>query len=328
MTFSYYAPSIKMTVPSPIPIGMPTAPLTVNGAMPDCVVACDMGRAVIGIVDGQEAWRKDFAPRYPRSLDVFEGLAFMGIGSSLQAFNPRTGHFHRNISVPAAAAEIRGLRITRAGDGTVYVAIGFNMSGAGSARLYRMDNLSLTHIFTSPYIAQYPRCAEWCLGWLFVCDTFGHRVYGVDVASGGMRDSVEVYFPNYIEMLSPETGLITAEHENRIIEWTYHPSVSVQLAATAPVTPFDDVLNDKTIIEAQEAGTFDPNSAFTPPKSLCAVEASGTNTLYSPNSARKLLNGDLLIADTDNHRVVVWSGGAVVAEATGFNSPVTAIPIT
>ena len=48
--------------------------------------------------------------------------------------------------------------------------------------------------------------------------------------------------------------------------------------------------------------------------------------LYSPNDAA-ILDGQLYIADTDNHRVIQISNGKVTAELTGFNEPVNLLAI-
>lgn len=325
MTYCYYSPGTG-TVPSPNPLGMPAGTVTLTGESRDMVVACDLGRAVVGIVGGVEAWRKNYPSTWPRAIDVFEGLLFVGVGTSVQVINPRTGFVHRTMTVPSAPAPINGLSVSRWGS-DVWVALSYDLNGAGSVRGYKMTNLGLTENFVNTHSAVYPRCAVVEGGWMFIADTFGHRVYAVDIASGGMRDSTDVYYPNHVQMLASNIVLITAEHENRIFKWQYSPGAhSRTMVHCAPVAPFNDITKTKADIVAGEAATIDPFSAFSPKKSLCAIEAAGTDTLYSPNSAR-LYGTDLLVSDTDNHRVVVIRGGSVVTEVTGFNNPVTSILI-
>lgn len=323
MTYCYYAGPAFGTVPVPNPTGMPTAPVVQTGEVRDMVVACDLGRAVVGIVGGVEAWRKSYPSTWPRALDVFEGLAFIGVGTSIQVVNSRTGFVHRTITVPGAPASINGLSISRWGS-NIWVSLCYDMNGIGSVRGYTMNNLDLTEAFVNPFPAGYPRSAVVEGGWMFIADTFGHRVYGVDIPTLGMRNSTDVFYPNHVQMLASNRALICAEHENRVFEWKYSPTVVRTMVLCAPVAPFNDITKTKADIIAGEGATMNPSSAFTPPKSLCAVEGSGVNTLYSPNSARQYVT-DILVADTDNQRVIVSRGGVVVTEVTGFNNPVTAV---
>lgn len=288
------------------------------------VVACDLSKRVYGFVDGQVAWQWDDS-LWSRALALFEGLVFIGTGTSIIAANPRTGYFHRVMTVPNAPSDIVGLSITEF-DGDIWVVCCFDGGGPGTVRGYRMQHLDLTEIFVNPIPAQYPRHAEMAGGWIFVCETFGHRVYTV-TTYGSERESTDVYYPNYVQTLNGGAqALITAEHENRIIRWDYTATPETSLEMAAPVAPFNDPLKTKDDIIAEDAGTSDPNSPYDPKKSLCAKESAGSVTLYSPNSAR-LYGDDLLISDTDNHRVIIHRNGQIVTEVTGFNNPVTAVLI-
>lgn len=323
MTYAYYSPGVG-TVPNPNPLGMPSGPVVCTGEAISAVVACDLGRAVVGVIDGVEAWRRSYPSSWPRGIEIFEGLLFVAEGTSIHVMNPKTGFVHRTMTVPNAPAPINGLSITRDGN-QVYLVACFDAVGAGTVRAYNLSGLSLTEVFVNPHSAAHPRHAQYKAGWVFVCDTFGHRVYAVTMA-GAMRDSVEIYFPNHIDMQASNWGLIAAEHENRVVRWQYYPTVSFTLEVAAPVAPFNDAAKRKTDIIAAEASTFDPASAFSPPKSLCAQEAQGDNTLYSPNSAR-MYGSDVLVSDTDNHAVKLFRGGVVVSKITGFNNPVTSLMI-
>ncbi|WP_417423634.1 PQQ-binding-like beta-propeller repeat protein [Hoeflea sp.] len=325
MTYSYYSPG-SGTVPNPQPLGMPPGPAVCAGEPINVVVACDLGRAIVGIVDGQEAWRVNYPNHWPRAIEIFEGLLYVGIGGRIYAFNPKTGFMHREIVIPNPPANIVGLRITRWNGSEPHVACTFDLNGAGSVAVYTLSEMTLTTVFVNPQIAIHPRCAEWLGGWVFVCDTFRHLFYAVDVASGGAwRVSTEIYYPNYVQMISVEEALITEEHSNRIVRWKYTDPESFIVECAAPVAPYGDPSKRVADIMAAENGTLYPDSAFTPKKSLCSDEAQGAKlTLYSPNSAR-LYGDDLLISNTDNHHVIVVRDGVVVTEITGFNNPVTAV---
>lgn len=322
MTYSYYSPGgVTEGITTYAP---PLSEIEVSGEPRNMVVVSDQPKRLYGIVDGVPKWAQAF-PTYIRALCHFEGMIFVASGATattIDVLNPTTGWRHRTIAVPGATTAIRGISVTRY-DGHVWMVLCFASEGAGSVRVYKMVDLTLTHFLTNPHPAAYPRHAELMDGWVFICDTFGHRVYAITL-TGIMRASVEIYYPNHIHMIASEWGLITAEHENRIVRWQYSPSVSFDIAYGAPVAPFNDPTKRKADIVAVEATTLDPASVYTPKKSLCAVEAQGEDTLYSPNSAR-LYGGDLLISDTDNHRVIIVRDGVIVTEITGFNNPVTSI---
>jgi len=321
LTYCYYSPG-SGTVPTPNPLGMPAGAVTVSGEPINAVVACDLGRAVVGVVNGVEAWRRSYPSIWPRAIEIFEGLLFVGDGTNIHVMNPATGFVHRTMAVPSAPAAISGLSVTRYA-GQSWVICSFSGTGAGTVRGYTMSELALTEAFVNPQTASHPRHATLIGGWVFVADTFGHRVYGVTLG-GAMRDSTEVYYPNHLQALASDRIMVTAEHENRVFVWDYSPTHTREMVHCAPVAPFNDIAKTKADIVAGEGATLDPASTFTPKKSLCAVEGSGANTLYSPNSSR-LYGTDLLVADTDNHRVVLIRAGSVVSTMTNLNNPVTAV---
>lgn len=323
MTYAYYPPSTLLTagLSSYAPA---LSEIVTTGEPRDMVVACDQARRIYGIVNGVALWKRDYPTSWPRAICEFQGLLFNGTGTSIEVINARTGYLHRVMTVPNAPSAINGISVTEYA-GQTWVILCFGGSGSGTVRGYTMQHLQLTQEFVNPQSAANPRHAELIAGWVFVCDTFGHRVYGVTLA-GAMRDSVDVYFPNHIHMLASNVGLITAEHENRIVRWQYSPSVSFTLEMAAPVAPFNDPTKRKADIIAMQGGTEDSASTYSPKKSLVAEEAQGDCTLYSPNSAR-LYGTDLLVADTDNHTVKVFRAGAAVTKVTGFNNPVTAVLI-
>lgn len=314
---SYYAPTIPLTVD--ISYGAPATPPVYTGEARDIIVASDHGRTLYGFKDGALAWTKSMPNSWPRGVDVFEGLLFYADGSDLVIANPATGFEHKR---QAMGGIINGVKITRY-SGVVYVTLCFDTNAAQNVKVWTWANFTLAPFFTNPHSAANPRCAYFYAGWLFIADTFGHRVYAVDKASGGMRNSTPVYYPNYIEPIAADQVLVCAEHENRVFVWDYHPTDSRTMVMSAPVAPFNDLTKTRGDIEAMQSGTA-VTPGYTPPKSACAQEYAGALTLYSPNSATQTPHG-LLVADTDNHRVILVRAGAIVASIAGFNNPVTAV---
>lgn len=319
MTYSYFVPAENITigVTEEVPLLAPT----MTGTVRDMVVACDMSRRVYGFIGGAQSWMRDYPTSWPRGIDLFEGMLFIAAGDKIEVVNPKTGHLHRVIAPQAGI--INSVRVSR-WNGFVWVALAFDINGVGSVKIYKMDNLELTLHLSNSQSASHPRCAVVVDGWVYVADTFGHRVYAIDIASGGgLRDTTDVYYPNTIDPVASGEVLICAEHENRVFKWTV---TSRTMVFCAPVSPFNNIAVGKDQVVTMTPATYDPASTFTPKKSLCAKESAGINTLYSPNSAR-YYGSNTLIADCDNHRVVVVSGGVVTTEVTGFNNPVNAVLI-
>lgn len=344
MTLPYFDPVANETpaalVTAAITSGPPSIPPVMSGELKDMVIACDLSRCVYSFINGKPKWRRDYVSTWPRGMDVWGEWVWIAVGSTIEIVHPLYGTLKRVMTLPGGApGAINSIRVTQSllgGTNFTWVTVCFDVIGAGSVRTYKLTgtepaNWTLTHFLTNSHTADYPRGAYVDTGWLWVADTFGHRVYAVDLASGGIRltpNFIPTYFPNQIEFVpgAPDKVLIAEEHGNRILQCTYSSTpYAYSILASAPVAPYNDATKFKSDILALQSGTADPASAYTPKKSKCAVECSGTNTLYSPNSVRRLNSTDLLIADTDNHRVVVMRGGNVVTEVTGFNNPVNAV---
>lgn len=162
--------------------------------------------------------------------------------------------------------------------------------------------------------AQYPRDAQRFGSRIYVADTFGHQVIVYDEVEHKVINTIEVYYPNSIQVLNTNTIIVTAEHANSVLQ-------------------IDLTTNTKTILYGCNEGLY--TNAEATVDQIIAYELSGAGTLnersiclnklYSPNHATMLSNGDLLIADTDNHRVIVVRNGQVVTEVVGLNNPTRAV---
>lgn len=313
--YSYYSPGGQTENISYGPNGSPSS---FYGENISAVIACDLGRRLFAVSDGKMLWQKDMPSSWPRGLCVFEGICFYADGQYIVAINPKTGFEFIRLDVGII---INAIDIREEG-GVTYVTLCLSSAGVDSVRIYTLSNLNLTLFYSNPIPASNPRGAYFLGLWLFVADTFGHEVYAVDTRSGIKTISTEVYYPNSIEPVAIDEVRICAEHENRVINWRYTDNRRI-LEFSAPIALFNDVTNTKQDIVNLESTTA-ASSPPTPPKSQCAKEYNSEQTIYSPNSAKKY-GDDLLIADTDNHRVIVIRDGQVVTEISGFNNPVTAV---
>lgn len=320
-----------------VPGVSPNPPPVMTGEKRNMVVACDFSKSIHGMIDGVHAWHQVFNDT-PRGLAIHDGKLYVGVGSVVEVRNPLTGALISTITIPGGVpAPINSVRINvmnnQQGVSTVWMTLCFFGNGAGMVRTYTMasDVLTLFHSLTQS--TQTPRDAYVDEMWLWTADTFGHKVFSVTLEShalGALRKTTDVYFPNSICPVpgAPQYVDILAEHENRAFRWNYNVTPNTRdMIMSAPVAPFNDILKTKAQIEAEQTGTFDPASTFTPKKSKCATECSGTHTLYSPNCIRAF-NDRYLIADCDNGRVVTIHNGQVVGEVNGFNNPVTAVLIS
>lgn len=332
MTLPYFNPaSGTVNVQQAINNGPPANAPVMTGIPRNMVVACDLSRVIYGFRNGVKRWQRAYPSTWPRGMDIYKEVLFVANGANIDLLCPWCGQVYRSITVPSSGGAINGLRVSESG-GDTYVTLSLDATGVGTVRIYKLTgtdqtNWALTHYLTSPQTAAYPRDAVVAAGWCFVADTFGHRVYGMALGSAGgaMRDSTDVYYPNSIDVRAANIIRICAEHENRVFDWQYDTNPDIRtMVACAPQLPFSDITKTKADIVAAESGTVDAASTFTPKKTVAAIECSGANTVYSPNSARTYGN-ELLIADTDNHRVVVRDATGIVTEATGFVNPVNAL---
>lgn len=165
--------------------------------------------------------------------------------------------------------------------------------------------------------AYYPRDAVVSNGTAYVADTFNHRVIAYDIATDQILWTVESLYPNSIQVLSDRL-IVTEEHANRV--------VAIDLASHA-----------KTIVAGCDLDIYaDPNASVS---DIVTREATGLlsrpdgrsiceGIIYSLNFAAYQDDGTLLIADTDNHRILhLDANGGVLRELRNFNNPIRVLTL-
>lgn len=325
---SYYDPAARTTVPSEGIFWKPSNAPVMYGRNIDMAVASDYARRIYGFRGGRESWVLDFDDGWPRGMCVFEGALYVVKGSALLVVDPLSGEITRRIDVPGYHAPINAVHLIRL-NGHVWVTLAFDRGGTetpspgASVHCLQLIDGQLVEKYRCPFNTVHPRHAEMTDLGLLVSDTFGGQVILVDTLVNRILAATTVYFPNSASLLPGGEVLICSEHGNRVFRWNVRTGMR-SMVMSAPVAPFTDLRIDGHGLEALEILTADPKSASSPHKSKCSTESSGVDTLYSPNSAMTL-NGLTLIADTDNHRVVVAREGRVITEVVGFNSPVNAV---
>lgn len=162
-----------------------------------------------------------------------------------------------------------------------------------------------------------PRAALLDNNTLYVADTYGHKVTVWDATTGILQATHEVYYPNSLQLVG-NSLIIASEHANQI-------------------QALDLTTGNRTRLYGCDLDVFnDPNASVA---DIRAAEASGQlrlpnghsvcqSVLYSPNMGTLLPSGDLLIADTDNHRVlIVRPDGSIRTEVQNLNNPIKAVYI-
>lgn len=165
--------------------------------------------------------------------------------------------------------------------------------------------------------ALYPRDAVIENGIAYVADTIGHRVIAYDIATDQTLWIKESFFPNSVQV-SGNQVLVTEEHANRVV------ALDISDGAKSIVTGCElDIFTnaDATVAEISERESSGELTR-TDGRSICE------GILYSPNFAARQSDGSLLIADTDNHRVLeLNSAGELTRELRYFNNPVRVLTL-
>ena len=172
------------------------------------------------------------------------------------------------------------------------------------------DNLLISNL-------SWPRDLDSFGNYVGVADTFNQRVILLNLQTHTKKE-IKVSYPNSVQFLNSETMLISAEHSNQVLTWNF---VKNKIRVVFSCKFFNRVYSLSKInsINVSIDNGDSPNN--------CSVDVSGRNTLYSLNSARITERNTILIADTDNHRVIEVKNGVVIREIVGFNQPLDVIDL-
>lgn len=166
----------------------------------------------------------------------------------------------------------------------------------------------------------WPRVFDTYDDFLAVSDTFGHRV--VIYKNREKVKEVEVYYPSGAFFVDADTLIVTAEHSNQIFEYTISADTYKIIYSCQANDIFTKLHSLGEIRSMERSGALTDDSGL----GVCAKELAGVNTVYSPNSARRTPDGNVVIADTDNHRVIeIDSDGNILREVSLFNQPIDVI---
>jgi len=183
------------------------------------------------------------------------------------------------------------------------------------------SEFNLVKVF--PIVANYPRSADLKGSILAVADTFNHKVKIYDSNSNVELASMNEFFPNEVIIKNSSEVWVLGEHSNRLLMWNFLNGTR-QLIFSYQGHGYDNpYLSVDEIRQIEHSGALhiEPSKLKTS-KSKASVEYSGYHTLYSPNGMMIVGDGTVLIADTDNHRVIrIKEDGQLIFSISGFNNP-------
>jgi hypothetical protein len=163
--------------------------------------------------------------------------------------------------------------------------------------------------------ALFPRDAIRLDGIIYIADTFSHRVTLFDEKLRMITKTIEIYYPNSLQ-ISGKNLIVTSEHQNAIYSINLDKMVKKIIYGCGIEIYVDPNATVKRIQEHESSGFLRTDDGH----SICK------NKLYSPNHATVLENGDLLVCDTDDHRVLILDpSGNIKSEITNLNNPTRAV---
>lgn len=332
----FYSPTLKNTVNWSERPFKPEK-LRYFGTPMNMVIASDITRTVIGIINGKIAWSCEYPEIWPRAMDIYNGHLYIGNRHGVDAIDLGSGNLDRQLvlnDLPALTL-MNSLRIVLRND-VPWLILALDrplIDGVVAPTTHNIQQY-LLHKDREPELVEKrgdsveysnPRDALFVNGVMYIADTHAHRVVSLHKTTEKINFT-SVYFPNTIDHLKSDSStnlIVAAEHENRVFSLDLNTGKK-QLLMYCPHPPFNDPILDGDRIARLQSSTVAPGTGDSPPKSLCATERSGLWTLYSPNSAR-VHNDRIIITDTDNHMVKVIDGKRMLALVAGIPNPVNAL---
>jgi hypothetical protein len=270
------------------------------------VVVSGLGGVVQRIAkDGGESWRTRLTQ--PRGAFINGEQVGVGSGRTIWWLNKRSG---AKVGATQFDWPVNGFWLR---DG--YLAVAFRVQGAGAVRVYALRGFEAHEICRVHTELGYPRGVYLSAEALYVADTFGHRVLRFAGRSGNFSSapsSAASFYPNSVR-LSAGRLLVTEEHINQVV--AMDPETLSRRPAVAACWPGDGgVVALNALIAKVNVRAADRDS-------VCFARGPMARTLMAPNDAAQ--SGEVLyVADTDNHRIVMFRGGVLTSVLSNFNEPV------
>lgn len=254
--------------------------------------------------DGKEVWRKSAIQ--PRGLLVVGPHVLVGSGRRILWLNKQNGQ-EVGASVfdwPVNAFSLRGK----------ILAVAFRRQGPGSVRLYELDGQEVREVARVPGNFSYPRGVCLTADSLYVADTFSHKVLryeGRNADFSRLAVAADSFYPNSVRLTDGKL-LVTEEHINQMA--MLDPRTLARLPTPAGCWSHGRAVPLAALLARVNEHTTDGESVCRA-RSVLGFELLALNDAVQSKTA-------LYIADTDNHRIVMYKGGVPVAALSNFNEPV------
>lgn len=255
--------------------------------------------------DGGEVWRKSLTQ--PRGLLTAGPYVLVGSGRSIFWLDKRDGSTagQTRLDWPVNSFSLyKGV-----------LAVAFRRQGKGAVCLYRLRGFNVVEAKTVPEALNYPRGVHLTGDTLFIADTFGHKVLRFDGHSlhfSKRSAQMESFYPNSVRPFGRQGLLVAEEHINQIA--LVEPDYLRRQPAKAGC--WSHGKNVPLAALLARVNDHDSNG-----ESVCRARGQMGYELLAPNDAVRS-NTALYIADTDNHRVLMYKNGTPVAVLSNFNEPV------
>lgn len=254
---------------------------------------------------------------YGRAFTYHDGALYAAVNQAIANIDMTTGAICGVYDLGGAPQFINS-----SGD---YIVAGVRPSGQSSdavVKVFRADNAlwNQSPLFSFSIGNGYSRDAELSGQQLIVADTFNHNVKVYDVENGSVLYEGDFYFPNDIAVINDSEFLVAEEHGNRL--WSVNWVTGTQtLVMSSPSSLYADPSTTVERIQAEQSIHVTELPGLLYPIGNSAVEIAGEHTLYSPNGVVLAENG-FIVADTDNHRVLLIRDNEIKAVLSGINNPI------
>lgn len=295
----------------------PDPDVTSDGLFEYLIYADDIGGVVRRVEgDGSLGWthRSAFGPR---SLQSAGGEVYFSDGDKITFLSAETGEESHTVAPSLGMLSC----VSEVHQGTVYVCqLSFEGENIFSVDLATAKASNVAGLNT----AAARSVALLDDQMLAVADTFGHRVLVKDLDTGVITEIPE-FFPNDVAFTGEGHLLILGEHSNRLVSHNLqngetnflfgfrHPR---NLGTIEPAS-YEAFSNSEMRLDHVELGTA----------SKADARVAGPETLYSPNYFyTDQQTGCIVLADTDNHRLVILDEGfSFISEIAGLINVVSAL---
>lgn len=300
--YSYFTPAGTLAV-SLLSLSPPVK--TGQDLLGDIVASLQFSNAVVRFNRrGEIVWQ--LSNNYGRFISVFEDKIFLNGDNLSVSVHNKDGDYVGAIEL---SRDVNYVHAT-----SDKIAFVYNEPDA-SVEVYSWSpaSLQLGQILFQSNPASYARSALLVGDVLCIADTFGHKTFCQSIVNGEKILEVQSYYPNDVK-IHRNYLYVVEEHLNRIKAINMMSGAQYISMAAPGVNSFNPNVNDPLSIYDGDCYVGDQIRQYA--SDFC----SGKNTLYAPNGL-DIKFGGILVADTDNARIIFANEDGVQTVLSGLNNP-------